>query len=37
MCRHVSDERLVLDLLRGSGRSIGEDLDVGEEAPNRRS
>jgi hypothetical protein len=31
MCRHVSDERLVPDLLRDSGRSIGEDLDVGEE------
>jgi hypothetical protein len=25
------DERLVLDLSRGRGRSIGGDLDVGEE------
>jgi hypothetical protein len=30
-CLILDDERLVLDLLRGRGRLIGGDLDIGEE------
>jgi hypothetical protein len=32
MCMISLDERLVSNLLRGRGRSIGEDLNIGEES-----